>query len=145
MIVVVGVDDSIHGAAAARRAVRYAARVGAALHAVHVAYVPTSMLAALGSVPAPIGDFTAAQRLAVWDTVGAILDGATGIEVRRVELEGYPPDTLVEYADRVGADLLVVGSRGRGELAALFLGSTSHRVLHLAHCDVLVARAEEEA
>ncbi len=145
MIVVVGVDDSPHGAAAARRAVRYAERVQADLHAVHVAYVPTSMLAALGSVPAPIGDFTQAQRVAVWDTVGAILDAATGIEVRRVELDGYPPDTLVEYADRVGADLLVVGSRGRGELAALFLGSTSHRVLHLAHCDVLVARAEEEA
>ncbi len=144
MIVVVGVDDSPHGAAAARRALRYADRVGADLHAVHVAYVPTSMLAALGSVPAPIGDFTHAQRIAVWDNVGHILDGAA-IEVRRVELEGYPPDTLVEYADRVGADLLVVGSRGRGELAALFLGSTSHRVLHLAHCDVLVARAEEEA
>ncbi len=145
MIVVVGVDDSTHGATAARRARRYAERVGAALHAVHVAYVPTSMLAALGSVPAPIGDFTQAQRSAVWDNVGAILDGAAGIEVRRVELEGYPPDTLVEYADWVGAALVVVGSRGRGELAALLLGSTSHRVLHLAHCDVLVARAEEEA
>ncbi len=144
MIVVVGVDDSAHGAAAARRAVKYAVRVGAELHAVHVAYVPTSMLAALGSVPAPVTDFTAAQRLGVWDNVGSILDAAEGITVQRVELDGYPPDTLVEYADRVGADLLVVGSRGRGELAALFLGSTSHRVLHLAHCDVLVARAEED-
>ncbi len=143
MIVVVGVDDSRHGEAAARRAVRYADRVGAELHAVHVAHVPVSMLAALASVPAPVADFTAAQRSAVWDRIGPILDGAT-TEVRRVDLDGYPPDTLVEYTDRVGADLLVVGSRGRGELAALLLGSTSHRVLHLARCDVLVARTEED-
>ncbi len=143
MIVVAGVDDSSHGEAAARRAVRYAERVGAELHAAHVAHVPVSMLAALASVPTPVTDFTSAQRRAVWDRIGPILDGAA-IEVQRVDLDGYPPDTLVEYCDQVGADLLVVGSRGRGELAALLLGSTSHRVLHLAKCDVLVARAEVE-
>ncbi len=60
--------------------------------------------------------------------------------MKRVDLNGYPADALVEYAGGVGADLIVVGSRGRGELAALLLGSTSHRILHLATCDVLVAK-----
>jgi nucleotide-binding universal stress UspA family protein len=62
------------------------------------------------------------------------------IAVKRVDLTGYPADALVEYAEGVGADMIVIGSRGRGELAALFLGSTSHRILHLAHCDVLVVK-----
>jgi nucleotide-binding universal stress UspA family protein len=63
-----------------------------------------------------------------------------GFSVSRVDLDGYPPDALVGYAEEVAASLLVVGTRGRGEIAALFLGSTSHRAIHLAKCDVLVVR-----
>jgi nucleotide-binding universal stress UspA family protein len=63
-----------------------------------------------------------------------------GVAIERVDLEGYPPDTLVAYADEVGASLLVVGTRGRGELASLILGSTSHRAIHLSRCDVLVVK-----
>jgi nucleotide-binding universal stress UspA family protein len=67
-----------------------------------------------------------------------------GVPVERVDLDGYPPDTLVAYADDAAASLLVVGTRGRGELASLILGSTSHRALHLAKCDVLVVKPQED-
>jgi nucleotide-binding universal stress UspA family protein len=60
--------------------------------------------------------------------------------VTKVDLDGYPPDTLSSYATEVEAELLVLGTRGRGELASLILGSTSHRALHLATCDVLVVK-----
>jgi nucleotide-binding universal stress UspA family protein len=80
-----------------------------------------------------------AEREAVWNHVAPHL-ASLDIEVEQVDLEGYPPDTLVDYVQNVGADLLVVGSRGRGELAALILGSTSHRAVHLAPCDVLVVK-----
>ena len=143
-MIVVGVSDTSHGEAAARRAASLAARLGLPLRAVHVSHVPASMVAALATMPAPAVDFTAAQRAAVWDRVGPILDATEGVSVERVELEGYPADALVEYADQVGADLLVVGSRGRGDIASLFLGSISHRVLHLAQCDVLIVRAQED-
>lgn len=144
MIVVAGVDDSLHGEAAAERAIEYAGRLGAALHVVHVVHIPAPLLTALSGVPAPVDEFAAAQRAAVWDRIGPILDAAAGLAVTRVDLDGYPPDVLCAYAAEVDARLLVVGSRGRGDLAALILGSTSHRVLHLAQCDVLVARAEEK-
>lgn len=142
MIIVAGVDASAPSEAAARRAADLSKREDAELHVVHVLHVPASLLTALASVPAPVLEYGAAERTAVWSRIDPILAEA-GVDIIRVDLEGYPPDMLVDYAENVDADLIVVGSRGRGELAALFMGSTSHRVLHLAKCDVLVARAEE--
>ncbi|HSM45966.1 MAG TPA: universal stress protein, partial [Acidimicrobiia bacterium] len=79
------------------------------------------------------------QRAAVWSALQQTIERAE-VEVSRVDLEGYPPDTLVDYASDVDASLLVVGTRGRGELASLILGSTSHRAIQLSACDVLVVK-----
>jgi nucleotide-binding universal stress UspA family protein len=43
-------------------------------------------------------------------------------------------------AERLGAQAIVMGSRGRSDLAGLVMGSVSHKVLHLAHCPVVVVR-----
>jgi nucleotide-binding universal stress UspA family protein len=69
------------------------------------------------------------------------LSGAE-VEVTKVDLDGYPPDMLVAYAEDIGASLVVVGTRGRGELASLILGSTSSRAIHLAKSDVLVVKPQ---
>jgi nucleotide-binding universal stress UspA family protein len=55
----------------------------------------------------------------------------------RVE-HGYPAPVLVE-ASR-GADMLVVGSRGHGELAGMLLGSVSQYCATKAHCPVMIYR-----
>lgn len=68
-----------------------------------------------------------------------ILDAHT---VERGDPEGHPPDLLVDYASKVAASLLVVGTSSRGEFASLILGSTSHRTIPLAKCDVLVVKAK---
>ena len=107
--------------------------------AVHAVHIPGTLLAVLNQVPADIAQLEKAQRDSVWEMAEPLLE-ETSVGVKRVDLNGYPADALVEYAEQVGAGLIVIGSRGRGELAALFLGSTSHRVLHLAHCDVLVVK-----
>ncbi|HUO45666.1 MAG TPA: universal stress protein [Acidimicrobiia bacterium] len=53
---------------------------------------------------------------------------------------GDPAATIVRLAKEVGADLIVMGSRGLGSVAGLLLGSVSHKVGHAAPCAVLTVR-----
>jgi len=55
-------------------------------------------------------------------------------------LRGSPGRAIVAEARRFGADLVVVGARGHGSLAAALLGSVSRAVVENASCSVLVAR-----
>jgi universal stress protein E len=61
-----------------------------------------------------------------------------GAEVRA----GEPHRAIIEAAQTVGADLIVVGATGSGPLAAELLGSTADRVLRKATCPVLLVRGE---
>jgi nucleotide-binding universal stress UspA family protein len=74
-----------------------------------------------------------AARLAGW------AEKYPEVEVRRVVERDRPAPALLEQA--AGAQLVVVGSRGRGGLAGMLLGSVSHNVLHHSPCPVLVVRA----
>jgi nucleotide-binding universal stress UspA family protein len=54
-----------------------------------------------------------------------------------------PAVTIVSYAKETGADLIVMGTHGRGPMAHLFMGSVAERVVRLAACPVLVVRHPE--
>jgi nucleotide-binding universal stress UspA family protein len=95
-------------------------------------------------VPIDMGEMAEGERKAVWSQLEPSLSGA-GVPVTRVDLEGYPPDVLVAYATDVDTSVLVLGTRGRGDLASLILGSTSHRAIQLATCDVLVVKPDRES
>ena len=57
---------------------------------------------------------------------------------------GHPDTEIVGLAGRLGAGLIVVGSRGRGPLKRALMGSVSDSVVRHAHCPVLVVRHAEE-
>jgi len=53
---------------------------------------------------------------------------------------GYAARNIVDDAIEHGVDVIVMGSRGRGDLAGLILGSTAHKVIHLTDRPVLIVR-----
>lgn len=65
---------------------------------------------------------------------------ALGIEAQADDLEGPAHEAILRCAEAWKADLIVVGSRGHGELAGLLLGSVSLHIVHHAHIPVLIAR-----
>ena len=59
-------------------------------------------------------------------------------EADRRVVVGYAAERLADLADEEGAELIVVGSRGRGAFKAAFLGSVSTSLIGVARCPVLV-------
>ena len=64
----------------------------------------------------------------------------SGVAVDAVALEGDAAQSIVDYAQKGGFDMIVMGSRGLGKLQGLILGSTSRKVLHQARCPMLIVK-----
>ena len=61
-----------------------------------------------------------------------------GIEYKLEVIEGGPGSVLANLAKSKEYDLIVMGSHGHSEIAGLFLGSVTHKVLNTIYCPVLV-------
>ncbi|RSM91450.1 universal stress protein [Kibdelosporangium aridum] len=134
--VVVGIDGSPISEEALAFAFDAADARGVPLVAVHVWNDR-----ALEDAVAPLVDWDAveaeeqvllAERLAGWG------EKYPDVAVRRVVVRDRPAHALIEHA--TGAQLVVVGSHGRGSAAGLVLGSVSHALLHHSPCPVAVVR-----
>jgi nucleotide-binding universal stress UspA family protein len=67
-----------------------------------------------------------------------------GIAVTFLVWEGDPGESIIEAARAEHADLIVVGSHGRGAVGRFLIGSVSDHVVRNASCPVLVVRAKAE-
>ena len=66
-----------------------------------------------------------------------------GIKVKTESLEGNrPADTIIEYAQEKGMDMIIIGTHGHTGLKKLLLGSVAFGVLHQSHIPVLLIRPE---
>jgi len=140
--IVVGVDGSKPSREALRWALAEAGRREAIVEAVNVWHYP-AVTYVPGIVPTPAfarEDFVAAAKAELDEAVDAVLgEGAgSGVELRRVVLEGAAVERLVERSD--GAELVVVGNRGRGGFRELLLGSVAHQCSAHARCPVVIVR-----
>ncbi|MBW5480544.1 universal stress protein [Streptomyces bambusae] len=138
---VVGIDGSPSSQAALRWAVRYAGLVGGKVEAVTAWEVPGEASWSAPAVDATF-DEEQAERLLV-DEVRTVLgeDGASLVHEKLVH--GHPAQVLVEAAE--GADVLVVGSRGRGGFRRALLGSVGQQVALHAPCPVTIVRPDVPA
>ena len=69
--------------------------------------------------------------------------GSEGIKVKTESLEGNrPADTITEYAQKKGMDMIIIGTHGYTGLKKLMLGSVAFGVLHQSHIPVLLIRPE---
>jgi len=66
--------------------------------------------------------------------------GKLDTEVTEKVVWGHPAETICKTAERGGADMIIIGSRGRSAFAELVLGSVSGQVMHHAPCPVTVVR-----
>jgi nucleotide-binding universal stress UspA family protein len=140
--VVVGVDGSAESLAALSHAMEQAARRGTGVRVVSAFFPPQYWPNAYGlSAPPTIEKVKADLRMIasrMVELVVAAQAAFASVPVELHEVSGSPAKVLIEQA--CGADLLVVGHRGRGGFASALLGSVGlHCVLH-AQCPVTVVR-----
>ena len=137
--IVVGVDGSSGSAAALAFAFTEAAGRQAELRAVYVFDAATvQTMATLPQADLQRWHTRAADTL--HELVTACAQRYPEVEVCCEVLSGAPATMLTSAA--AGAEMLVLGSRGHGDLATRLLGSTSHTVLHNATCPVAIIRAD---
>ena len=132
--VVVGVDGSPASEKAVALAFEEASLRGVDLVAVH-AWSDTGVFEFPGadwSTQQAMGEETLSERLAGWQ------ERYPDVLVRRIVVADKPAHQLLEQAE--SAQLLVVGSRGRGGFAGMLLGSVSTAVINAARMPVLVVR-----
>jgi nucleotide-binding universal stress UspA family protein len=137
--VIVGIDGSEQSTHAAMVSADLAKRTGATLHFVTVVRPPEGWWGIVGSPPTPTAlskSLSDAQR-EILDRVVSGLD-LSDLEVIQVEDVGDPARKLLDYADSVDADLIVIGRRGAGVLERIMLGSVANRVVHDAPCLVML-------
>jgi nucleotide-binding universal stress UspA family protein len=90
--------------------------------------------------PVPVESEDDAESAAKSAADSLVQAGVTAHAVVRDTIFGYAAREIVDDAREHDADVIVMGSRGRGDLAGLVLGSTTHKVIHLADRPVLVVR-----
>ncbi len=142
--IVVGVDGSPSSRAALRWAVRQAKFVNGTVDAV-IAWEIPMVLQSYGWAPIYVeeeGEFKEDARKRIDALIGEVVTPADGQRVRSLVIKGHPAEALMNAAD--GADLLVVGSSGRGGFAQALLGSVSQHCVHHAPCPVLIMRGDAD-
>jgi nucleotide-binding universal stress UspA family protein len=80
-------------------------------------------------------------QAAVRDAVDTLIQAGVDAQGEmREAIYGHAAREIVKDAREHGADIIIMGSRGRSDLAGLVLGSTAHKVIHLSDRPVLIVR-----
>ncbi|MUN28206.1 universal stress protein [Sulfuracidifex metallicus] len=138
--IIVAYDGSEHANKALDIGIDLAKKYGSKLDIVEV--IDTAMLTGMGlaPVPAEVVDqiYGKAKREVEMAKNKAIQAGISNVGGET--LEGDPASSILEYAGKNGADLIVTGSRGLSTLKRIVLGSVSSRIVQESKIPVLVVK-----
>lgn len=147
-VVVVGTDGSPTAEKAVETAAGFARSLGAHLHIV-TAYKPSgsSIAQASGAAAGAALVDSGAGHAVAQETAKGIGDHAvetfgTGLDVTTHAVHADAVDAILNTANEVGADLIVVGSKGMRGARRRVLGSVPNSVAHSANCAVLIAKTD---
>ncbi|WP_375055509.1 universal stress protein [Zobellella sp. DQSA1] len=140
----VAVDGSEHGKKALELASYLAGQDDASLHILHVPEMlshDATLVWGIGAVSIEAGrkELEEAGR----KVIERAAEQARVLGVKRVQThvaQGEPARTIIRMAEALGVEVIVLGSRGLGNLAGLVMGSISHKVTHSAKCGVITVR-----
>ena len=142
-LILVPVDFSEHAASVVEWAAHLAEEHDSTIALLHVYHLPVEFQQVEGAyLPADFWNSVkdeAKQQLALY---GEDMR-ERGLEVEEIAREGHPATVIEEEAERLGADLIVIGSRGRSGLKHLLLGSIAERVVQKAPCPVLTVKSPD--
>lgn len=141
--IVVGIDGSDSAEHALRVACDMAQKYDSKIHLIHSPQ-PKTVAFAMGAVPGYHAATTMPSPQEVEEAGNKILDAgkavakSCNIDITQAHLKnGDPADHITDYAETCGADLIVTGRRGLGNVGALLQGSTSQAINHQAKCACL--------
>lgn len=146
--VLVAYDRSPH----ARAALAHAVDIARTQHAQLTVLTSYSTVLAWPAMAAPgvsqdlydeLIDGARAEAQTALDEVGEQVPAELAAAIRLVDAPAA--DAILAEVDQGGHDLIVMGSRGRGDARSMLLGSVSHHVLHGSHVPVLVVTAAATA
>lgn len=141
--IVVGTDGSETAGEAVRQAIDLAKLSGAQLGIVS-AYQPVSGRRVQGEQSEAPSDVQ--YEIGPREDVNLVLDAAAadakaaGIEVTTHPVEADPADAILNVAEEIKADLIVVGNKGMTGARRYLLGSVPNNVSHHAPCSVIIVR-----
>jgi nucleotide-binding universal stress UspA family protein len=135
-VYVVGVDGSDTASKAAARAGEIAGATGATVHVVCAFTGRGTTTIGVGSDVYSISDLNVAEQVAEQQ---ASAYKSAGVAATHTAVDGKPAAVILAEAERVGADLIIVGNR-RMQGVQRVLGAVANEIVHHAPCDVLVVK-----
>jgi nucleotide-binding universal stress UspA family protein len=148
--IILATDGSKEATLAATTASDLAKSTASELHVLHVgaghpfhvgAGHPFYEASGLSAIPEEVLDAQRREAQRVLDEQVRMVEGSgASVEEAHLSIDARPDRTIVHLSEDIGAGLIVLGSRGRGEMRRALMGSVSGAVVRHAHCPVLVVR-----
>jgi len=142
--ILIPVDGSEHAQKAARWVKNFFQDTELEITFLHVSDLPKELMPhsyMMESIiePALIEEIIAEKKEKAFNSVKTLFTD-TSFKVDFVNQVGNPAEVIAQMAEKEQFDLVVMGSRGLGEIKGILLGSVSDRVAHICKCPVLIVK-----